>query len=280
MGNIFDTFKKTRDYLVCIDSDGCAMDTMNIKHFRCFGPCMIREWNLEQWEKPIQNRWNDINLFTMTRGINRFKALEAALKEIDQNYIRIDGIDELSEWVGNAKELSNQNLKNEIEKNPSSMLKKALAWSETVNVEIGSLPDEEKQPFEGVKESLEAIHKVADIAIVSSANQQAIVEEWEKHGLLEYTDILLSQNAGSKAFCIGKLLEFGYDTKKVLMVGDAPGDRDAAQKNGVLYYPILVKREKESWEHILAEALDKFLDNTYDGEYQQDMLKRFEENLK
>ena len=280
MGNIFDTFKKTRDYLVCIDSDGCAMDTMNIKHFRCFGPCMIREWNLEQWEEPIQNRWNDINLFTMTRGINRFKALETALKEIDQSYIRIDGIDELSEWVGNAKELSNQNLKNEIEKNPSSILKKALAWSETVNVEIGSLPDEEKQPFEGVKESLEAIHKVADIAIVSSANQQAIVEEWEKHGLLEYTDILLSQNAGSKAFCIGKLLEFGYDTKKVLMVGDAPGDRDAAQKNGVLYYPILVKREKESWEHILAEALDKFLDNSYDGEYQQDMLKRFEENLK
>lgn len=280
MGNIFDTFKKTRDYLVCIDSDGCAMDTMNIKHFRCFGPCMIREWNLEQWEEPVQKRWNDINLFTMTRGINRFKALEIALKEIDQSYIKIDGIDILSEWVSNAKELSNQNLKNEIEKNPGNILKKALAWSEAVNIEIGKLPDEEKKPFEGVKESLEAIHKAADVAIVSSANQQAIVEEWEKYGLLEYTDILLSQNAGSKAFCIGKLLEFGYDAKKVLMIGDAPGDRDAAQKNGVLYYPILVRREKESWEHIQEEALNRFLNNTYDGEYQQDMLKRFEENLK
>lgn len=25
--------KKEHDYLICIDSDGCAMDTMNSKHF-------------------------------------------------------------------------------------------------------------------------------------------------------------------------------------------------------------------------------------------------------
>ena len=31
-------FLKTQDYLVCVDSDGCAMDTMDIKHFKCFGP--------------------------------------------------------------------------------------------------------------------------------------------------------------------------------------------------------------------------------------------------
>ena len=26
------TFKKSKDFLVCIDSDGCAIDSMNIKH--------------------------------------------------------------------------------------------------------------------------------------------------------------------------------------------------------------------------------------------------------
>ena len=41
-------FKKKHEHIVCIDSDGCAMDTMNIKHYRCFGPCMIKEWGLEQ----------------------------------------------------------------------------------------------------------------------------------------------------------------------------------------------------------------------------------------
>ena len=42
-------FKKKHEHIVCIDSDGCAMDTMNIKHYRCFGPCMIKEWGLEKW---------------------------------------------------------------------------------------------------------------------------------------------------------------------------------------------------------------------------------------
>ena len=36
-------------------------------------PCMVEEWGLEAWEKPILDRWNEINLYTMTRGINRFK---------------------------------------------------------------------------------------------------------------------------------------------------------------------------------------------------------------
>ena len=30
-------FTKENEYLICIDSDGCAMDTMDIKHISCFG---------------------------------------------------------------------------------------------------------------------------------------------------------------------------------------------------------------------------------------------------
>lgn len=35
-------FHPSCDFLICIDSDGCAIDTMNIKHIRCFGPCFIQ----------------------------------------------------------------------------------------------------------------------------------------------------------------------------------------------------------------------------------------------
>ena len=42
--SIFDSFVRKHDYLVCVDSDGCVMDTMNCKHFNCFGPCMVTEW--------------------------------------------------------------------------------------------------------------------------------------------------------------------------------------------------------------------------------------------
>ena len=103
-----------------------------------------------------------------------------------------------------------------------------------------------KIPLEGAKEGLAAAHGFADVAMVSSANRDAVEEEWGKFGLLEHTDIVLAQDVGSKAACIQAMLRFGYDGDKVLMIGDAPGDCDAAEKNRVHYFPILVRKEKAS----------------------------------
>ncbi len=279
MANPFDTFEKKHDYLVCIDSDGCAMDTMDIKHIRCFGPCMVDEWQLDAWRQPILDRWNVINLYSMTRGINRFKALAVSLKEINEHYTKIEGVDELVEWAENAKELSNGAIEKLLQEKDCPVLAKALAWSKAVNASINLLPEEEKIPFKGVNAGIAAAHKVADIAIVSSANLDAVLEEWEKHHLLEHTDIVCSQNAGSKSFCIAELLKKGYANDHVLMLGDAPGDRDAALKNNVLYYPILVRHEFESWTAFKDEALAKFLEGTFAGDYQAELLDTFVKNL-
>lgn len=279
MGNALDNFNKKKNFLICIDSDGCAIDTMDIKHIKCFGPCMVKEWNLEEWESPILNRWNEVNLYTLTRGINRFKGLALALIEINEKYKKIDGIDEFVKWTNETKELSNESLENIIEKNNSICLKKALAWSKAVNASINLLSDDEKRPFEGVAEGIKEAKKIADIAIVSSANEQAVLDEWKEHGLLEHVDIVLTQNIGSKAYCISKLIEKGYKRDNILMVGDALGDYEAAKVNEVLYYPILVKKEKESWERFLSEALDKFINNTYMDKYQEQVVNEFEKNL-
>jgi len=273
-------FKKTKDFLICVDSDGCAMDTMDIKHFRCFGPCMVEEWGLEQWAQPILERWNEVNLYTMTRGINRFKGLALALREIDGKYQRIDGVDELENWVANAPALSNDGVKAAIEAGGGEVLKKALSWSVKVNESINALPFDVKKPFDGVPEGLKYAHSVADIAIVSSANLQAVEEEWELYGLLEHVDILLAQNVGSKAFCIAQLLKKGYEKGKVLMTGDAPGDLDAAKTNGVYYYPILVRHEGASWAEFRETAVDRLTGGTYGGAYQQEKLDAFLDNLK
>ena len=273
-------FKKTKDYLICVDSDGCAMDTMDTKHFRCFGPCMVEEWGLEKWAGPILERWNEVNLYTMTRGINRFKGLALALREIDGGYTKIDGVDELERWVANAPALSNDGLKAAIEAGGGEVLKKALSWSKKVNESINALPFEVKKPFEGVLEGLRYAHESADIAIVSSANLQAVEEEWALYGLLDHVDILLAQNVGSKAFCIAELLKKGYDRDKVLMTGDAPGDLDAARANGVFYYPILVRHEGESWAEFRETAVDRLIGGSYGGAYQQEKLDAFLDNLK
>lgn len=277
--SVFDEFRKSKDYLICIDSDGCAMDTMDIKHFESFGPCMVREWHLEEWQDAILTRWNEINLYTMTRGINRFKGLVTALKEIDGTYRKIEDLDSLINWVDTTKELSNAAIERAIAEKDSLILKKALAWSVAVNETTKKIPEEKLLPFDGVKEAIAFAHEKADIAIVSSANPEAVYDEWERHGLMEHVDIVLAQNAGTKAFCIGELLKKGYDAHHVLMVGDAPGDRDAADKNGVLYYPILVKREVESWKRFKDEAVEKLLAESFEGEYQEELKKEFVENL-
>ena len=275
-----ENYKKTKEYLLCVDSDGCAMDTMDIKHIKCFGPCMVEEWGLYEWEKAILERWNDINLYTMTRGINRFKGLAKALREIDAGYKKIEDIDVLEQWVKESDELSNPALERAIAENDSIILRKALSWSKSVNEHINALPFEEKKPFIGVKEGLEYAKEYADIAIVSSANLQAVVEEWELYGLLDHVDIIMAQDVGSKAFCINEMLKKGYEKDKVLMTGDAPGDLDAAKKNGVFYFPILVRKEKDSWEEFKKIAVDKLIDKSFGDGYQEEKITQFLDNLK
>ena len=280
--SIFDSFVRKHDYLVCVDSDGCVMDTMNCKHFHCFGPCMVDEWELGEWRDAILERWNVVNLFSMTRGINRFKALAVCLAEIDKQYKPIAGIEALVHWAETAPALSNDGVAKAAaeatDPDAKLVLSKALSWSKAVNAAIVKLPEELKVPYDGAKEGLAAAHEFADVAMVSSANRDAVEEEWGKFGLLEHTDIVLAQDIGSKAACIKEMLKFGYDLDKVVMIGDAPGDCDAAEKNGVHYYPILVNHEKESWDEAIAVAYGKLREGRY-AEYGAEMKKKFLQNL-
>jgi phosphoglycolate phosphatase-like HAD superfamily hydrolase len=228
---------------------------------------MVNQWGLDQWRGEILERWNQVNLFQMTRGINRFKGLALALTEINEKYTPIPGVAALNEWVKITKALSNDSLKAYIETQPEgegrTCLEKALAWSKDVNDYIVMLPEDMKVPFSGARDGLAAARIFADVAVVSSANRDAVEEEWSKHGLLDHVDILLAQDVGSKAHCIAEMLKFGYEKRNVLMVGDAPGDCDAAEKNGVWYYPILVRREGESWEELRTKTLDIFKNGGY-----------------
>lgn len=271
-------FVKNREYLVCVDSDGCAMDTMDIKHFRCFGPCMVEEWGLEEWAQPILARWNEINLYTMTRGVNRFKGLAMALDEINAQYTAIEGLDELKAWAASAPELSNGALEKALPTAQGPCLAKALSWSRKVNAAINALPESEKKPFDGAAAGLAAAHAAADVAVVSSANREAVEEEWARCGLLGSVDVLCCQDAGSKAACIAQLKAKGYAPDHILMVGDAPGDKAAAEKNGVWFYPILVRHEAESWAELVSTALARLTSGAY-APYGEALAEKFLANL-
>ena len=115
--------------------------------------------------------------------------------------------------------------------------------------------------------------------MVSSANRQAVEEEWRYYGLLDLVDLVMAQDMGSKASCISRLVGMGYERDHVLMAGDAPGDWKAAEESGVLYYPILAGRERESWKEFGEEGIERFFGGRFGGEYQEEKVREFLENL-
>lgn len=271
-------FQKTKDFLVCIDSDGCVMDTMDVKHMRCFGPCLVYEWDLGEHREEIIRLWRKVNLLSASRGVNRFQGLAKVLGAINENYTKVEGLDEYLYWVQTARELSEKNLEEALQNTGSECCRKALDWSRLVNQSMAMVSDNRKQPFDGTREALQAAAEHADLVVLTAANKSEISKEWDTFELAQYTDLILSQEDGKKTDCLKRLLEKGYEKDCVMMIGDAPADFEAAQEAGVLFYPILAYQERESWEDF-SKALEQFLGREYAGSLQQENIRQFQKNL-
>ena len=271
-------FVKQSAYIICIDSDGCAMDTMEIKHRECFGPQWIYTYGLEERFDECMKVWLDINLYSITRGINRFKGLALALTEMEKRGCKFDGLEEFINWTNETNELSNPALLAYTQKSSSECVEKALLWSIRTNRAVYNMAEVDK-PFDNVKEAMDAMSEEADLVVVSSGNTETVNAEWTKHGLRDNCRALLCQEVGSKEYSISAMVRKGYDTTKMLMVGAAPEDKYAAEQNGIWYFPILVGKEASSWDRLLNEAFPKLLDGTFDEAYQEELNKEFEANL-
>ena len=275
----FREYQKIKDYLICVDSDGSAMNTMEIKHVSCFGPCLVEEWGLQAYEKQILWLWNVVNLYSINRGVNRFVGLQLVLEYINKNITPIEGLDVLEHWVETTPELSNAALIRYLEDDDSIILLKTLHWSQSVSQHISMIPVDSRRPYDGVAEALLAAHEDSDIVVVSAANPDAMYEEWELHGLAYFVNLILNQNIGSKEFCVSELLKRGYEPEKVIMIGDAMEDLEVARTCGVCFYPIILYKESASWQRFELEALGRFYEGTYVGEYQDKLIDDFVQAL-
>ena len=63
------------------------------------------------------------------------------------------------------------------------------------------------------------------------------------------------------------------------MVGDAPGDHQAAVANGALFFPINPGAEEASWKRFYDEGMERFFAGTFAGEYQEALLAEFDRYL-
>ena len=272
-----------KPYLVCIDSDGCVFDTMEIKHKECFCPPYIDHFNLQAVSKYARDAWDFANLYSATRGIHRLKALLLALevlkdrKEVQERDFIPTQLPQLRAYVESGLPLSNAGLEEYLKEHPDKEeIRTTLAWSLEVNERVGKMVHG-VPPFPHVRECLSVLKEKADIVIVSATQELALQREWAEHGLLELVTAVKGQESGTKAEIIASLKD-DYAPDRVLMIGDAPGDRDAAKANGALFYPICPDREAASWAEF-PEVMEAFLEGRYRGACEDEIIARFEKLL-
>ena len=271
MASVLTDFTKKREFLVCMDSDGCVMDTVSIKHTIVMCPELIRVFALDDHADFVASAWEEINLRNITRGLSRFESVVLVFDRLKNRGIEVPGSEDISAWVNTSAELSTASLQHELLRTGSLALRKLQEWNNACNRRIQAL-EPTFEPFPGVEESLRQLHAVADVAVVSAANESAIASEWKRYGLARHADVIFGQEVGSKANSIATMLACGYESRKVMMVGDAMGDAQAAAANGVAFVPILPGREADSWRRLQEEALPKLLHGTFSPEYQAELL--------
>lgn len=271
-------YEKSKDYLICVDSDGSVFDTQEEKHRECFAPRWIEVFGLQEHYQEALMIWLKTNLYSKNRGKNRFVALDLCLKQIEEIGIKIEGLVGYENWIMLANELSDQALMEQIRNVENECLEKALIWSLRSNRSFNMLLGDVKM-FDNVKQTLKFINNIADVVCVSEANMNALEREWNDHGISKYVKGIYGQEYGTPESTIAKLIAKGYDKDKVIVLGDSPNDLEAAKGNGSAFFPIVVGQEPESWSLFKYEAFSKFIEGDYEGEYEQSLIETFEKVL-
>lgn len=270
------------DFLVGIDSDGCAFDTMELKHKECFIPNTINHYNLQAVSKYAREAAEFVNLYSKSRGANRFPALIETLEwlskrpEVKARQFEVQIPAAVKQWMEEESKLGNPALEAKVAADNHPELQQALAWSLAVNETIAGMV-RGIPPFPFVRDCLEKLSGKADMLVCSATPNEALKAEWQEHAIDRYVVEICGQESGSKKETLANAAK--YPDGHTLMIGDAPGDHRAADANNCLFFPINPGNEEASWKRLLEEGIDRFLNGTFAGDYQQQLLDEFDRYL-
>ncbi len=240
------------EFFVGIDSDGCAFDSMEIKHKECFCPQIIKHWSLQPVSKYAREAVEFVNLYSKWRGTNRWPALITALDllreraEVVARHCCVPQAPRVRAFISSGEPLSNAGLDAYMTKHPDAELDRALAWSQAVNASIADIVHD-LPPFPYVRDSLELLQSKADSVVVSQTHTEALVREWKEHGIDRYVRAIAGQELGTKKQHLKMAAGGKYRPGHMLMIGDALGDLEAARANDALFFPVNPGHEEASW---------------------------------
>jgi phosphoglycolate phosphatase-like HAD superfamily hydrolase len=274
-------FRPRKKFFVGVDSDGCVFDTMEIKQRQCFHGLIARMWDLVPVEPLLRETAEFVNLYSQSRGSNRFVALLRTLDllrdrpEIQAAGIAVPPMDALRQWIDDETQLGNPALETRVAATGDPELRQVLDWSKAVNGEVERIV-KHVPPFERVRDCLAKMGALADIVVVSQTPTEALVREWEMNGMMDAVSFIAGQELGTKSEHIAMATHDRYPPAHILMIGDAPGDGRAAKDNGACFFPINPAHEEASWQLLYDEAFDTFIAGAYAGDYERALIERFE----
>ncbi|MDD3335310.1 MAG: HAD hydrolase-like protein [Eubacteriales bacterium] len=254
---------------------------MELKHKECFCPATIEAFGLQGVSRYARETYEYVNLYSVDRGVNRFPALQKMLallrqrQEVVERGIPVPTLQSLEEWIQSCSALGTPALEAYCaEHTQDTQMQTVLAWNAAVNTAVGRMV-KNVPPFSHVRESLAALQGRADVMVLSATPSAAVGKEWREHDLLQYVSAACGQEYGTKKDCIAQAATLGYAPERMLMIGDALGDLQAARASGALFYPIEPGREAGSWASFITEGLPRFLSGTYQGAYEEARVHAF-----
>ena len=275
-------FSPRHSFFVGVDSDGCAFDTMEVKHKECFIPAIIEYFGLAPVSKVARECAEFVNLYSQQRGINRFPGLIAALdllarrpESIGRGFVPPE-LPVVRKWLETETKLGNPALAAAVESSKDRELANLLEWSKAVNRAVERVV-KAVPPFPLVRESLAALGGKSDCFVCSATPGEALEREWEEHGLSGLVARICGQEVGTKKEILR--IAKDYPPGHCLMLGDAPGDLQAARANNVLFFPINPGAEEASWKRFYEEGLDRFFRGSYAGEYEASLVAEFDARI-
>ena len=276
-------FKPMKEFFVGIDSDGCIFDSMEIKHKECFAPMFIKHFQLQAASKYAREVWEFVNLYSKDRGANRFPALSKAVRllgarpQVRARGVAMPDLTALDEWIKRETKLGNATLNAEVS-NGNRGLEPIKRWSDAVNAAIEDIV-KGVPPFPLARDCLRRINEKADAMCISQTPAEALQREWAEHEIDPFVRIIAGQEMGTKTDHIRIAAAGKYAADRILMIGDAPGDFNAAKKNGALFYPINPGAEEASWKRLFDESLERFFAGAFAGDYEAALVREFDTRL-
>ena len=244
------------EFLVGIDSDGCVFDSMELKHKECFIPAFINHYELQGVSKYAREAAEFVNLYSKSRGANRFPALVEQLDwlrrrpEVKARGVKVaepEGLDRLDGTRDEARQsgAGEGRGRNGRPRPEAGAAPGRMAVNKAIAEMVRGVP-----PFPYVRECLERFAERGRHARLLADAQRG---PRSRVGRARHRAVTCWRSAARRSAARRNRSPRprSIQPNHTLMIGDAPGDYKAAEANNCLFFPINPGAEEASWQRLL-----------------------------